>query len=816
MLELFSIIKGCMKIFTILLIILVICSCQSYPQQYFVRGKVAEKSDTSTVAYANIRVINLSIGTTANKEGEFEIKLNPGKYKLVASCIGFNSDTISIELNKNLHGADFYLAQTNINLPAITVLPGENPALRIIRNAIAKKKERANKLLSYEFEAYTKGIIRTQKDINVKGNGASVGLGIDSSELKISGIIENESKGYFKKPDLFKDEIIARKESSNLPPSVNTLTGGRAVRDFYEEKINVFGRDLPGPLEDNALNYYEYYIRNMMAIDKKLVYQIFISPLDANDPGFTGNIYITDQTFDLIKVDLQVNRAANPGGILDTVNVFQLYSMFKDSIYMPVNYRFFATASILKLAKFNIELNTILYDYNINSITSDSIFSKAVITVMPHADGKDSVYWGNATTIPNTSEEQTAYKRIDSLKNVPRTFWDKFSPLSSKISLLDNFSISAPLSMYHFNRVEGNALDFGLFLNDAFDQRFNSSLQFSYGFADRKYKEIYDASYFLGDYRTYKISFNAYSKISEIFGSSNDYNDLTSTVLALFSKYEFRDYYYTKGFGFNASGEVFPVLSLNAGFINHTDRSAVKNSDFSFFAKDKQFTDNPAIYDAKVNTLTAGFNIDFRNYIEDGLFRRRISEGKSYATFEGNILYSDKPLLNSDVDFTIYKMNINGIINTFNSDQLFFRIFGMYTNGTLPYQMLYSLPGNISSTGQDYSFRTLNLNEIVGSRVVTINIEHTFGDQLFKLLKIPSVKDWELQLTGFVNIAYSAVNNNSKIISPYLLQEIRHPFYEIGFGIGQVLFPIELDFAWRLNYRGDNNFRIGINTFIIQ
>ena len=182
--------------------------------------------------------------------------------------------------------------------------------------------------------------------------------------------------------------------------------------------------------------------------------------------------------------------------------------------------------------------------------------------------------------------------------------------------------------MYHFNRVEGNALDFGLFLNDAVDQRLNSTFLSSYGFSDKKYKAIFDASYLLGDYRTYKISANAYNTITEQFGSSDDYNDFISTVLALFSKYDFRNYYYTKGFGLAASGEVFPVLSLNAGLLNHTDNSAIKNSDFSFFERNKQFTDNPAIYDTKINALTAGFNFDFRDYIEDGFTRRRISKIK--------------------------------------------------------------------------------------------------------------------------------------------------------------------------------------------
>jgi hypothetical protein len=54
----------------------------------------------------------------------------------------------------------------------------------------------------------------------------------------------------------------------------------------------------------------------------------------------------------------------------------------------------------------------------------------------------------------------------------------------------------------------------------------------------------------------------------------------------LFLKESPNDYYYSKGFSFRLSGEVFPVLSLSAGYLNRTDNNASSNSDFSFFYKD--------------------------------------------------------------------------------------------------------------------------------------------------------------------------------------------------------------------------------------
>ncbi len=798
----------------IIIVLVFLCTISTYPQQFFIHGKVEDKSTGEPLSYGNIRVMNSTLGTAANKEGKYELKLDKGTYKLIASFIGYISDTLTVVLNSPENNINFLLSQTNITLPEIMVRPGDNPALRIIRKAIETKKRRDKILHSYEFEAYTKGIIKTQKDFSSRDNSVDLNIGKDTSALKITGILENESKGYYKKPDNYKEVIIARKQSANFPPTINTLTGGRILQNFYDNKINFLGKDLPGPLSNNSLNYYYFYLTGTSAIDNKTVYKIFMSPDDPDDPGFVGDLFITDSTYDLIKVELGLNRAANTGGLFDSVDIFQQFSEFNDSVYMPIDYRLFVKLNFLNLAKIGFELNTILYDYQINPNINDKFFNKAILTVLPGADNKDSTYWKNVVIIPNTKEEQTAYTRIDSLESIPRTFWNDFSPLSTRMNLSKHFSVSAPLGMYHFNRVEGNALDFGMFLKQAVNRRFNSLLQFSYGFADKRVKTNFDASYLLGDYRTYKLSFNAFNELNVLFGNSDNYNELTSTILALVAKNDFRDYYYSGGFNFRASGEVFPVLSLYTGYSTETDKNAFKNTEFSIFSKNRSFPKNLPVFETKVNSIKAGFNFDFRDYIEDGFFRRRTSLGKSFITFGGSIIISDKNYLNSDVNFTTYEFRSRGVINTFNSAKLNFRIFGMYTKGELPYQLLYSLPGNIDLTAQNYTFRTLNMNEILGDRVVTLNLEHDFGDQLFRLLKIPILKDMELQLNTFLNIAYSDAGNQTKAISPYSLKSFKHPFFEIGFGIGQILFPLQLDFSWKLNYRDGNNFRFGINSFI--
>jgi outer membrane protein assembly factor BamA len=88
-------------------------------------------------------------------------------------------------------------------------------------------------------------------------------------------------------------------------------------------------------------------------------------------------------------------------------------------------------------------------------------------------------------------------------------------------------------------------------------------------------------------------------------------------------------------------------------------------------------------------------------------------------------------------------------------------------------------------------------------------------DELFRALGIPYLRSSELQLKAFFNAALVLNNSESPSLPESQKQEFKHPFYEVGFGIGHVLIPLQIEFAWKLNYRGENNFRIGINSVVI-
>ncbi len=778
-------------------------------QKINIHGKVLDYETKAPLPFANIRVNGKNIGTAANKEGEYRLNISPGDYTLIISYIGYISDTVNVELNKKKE-INFTLKSGSVKIAEVTVSADNDFVASIIKQAIETKKRNRQKLKSYKFSAYTKGIIKTTRDFS---NPEISGNKEDNNKLKINGIIENESRGFYKAPDMYKEIIVARKQTANAPPFINAMTAGTVIQSFYEEKLDFMGRFLPSPIFNRALKYYNYTLEKEFNSAKKKIYQIAFKTKNPSTIGFYGKIFIEDSTFALLKVDAFLNDAANPGGIFNFVNIFQQFSIFENNIILPVDYHLSAEGNYLGLAKFGFELHSVMYNYKINKPIDERIFDNAILTVLPNADSKDKSYWQTVKAIPSTMEEVKAYKTITKYIKTKKVSLTSLL-LLPRLKLNDSFSITGPLAIYNFNKVEGSNLALGLYYNDIKQKRLNGGIKLSYGFADNKLKKEISAEYLLGNYRTTKISIKAFDKLTALFRSSDNYNQFTSTFLSLFTKYDFRNYYYTKGIDAEISADISPFINLGFGFKSLIDKTAKNNSDFSFFYKKKKYSTNTPIYNTKTNAVKTSITLDFRKYIEDGFFQQRITP-QNFIMFEGEATFSNKSFLKSDTDFQLYKLLTYGRFITFKSASLIFAVTNVFSKGSVPLQMMYALSGNINAAGKNNSFRTLGVGEIFGDKITTIFLTHNFNDELFRMFGIPYLKRSHIQLQTYLNIAWSNISEESKNILPISYTTFKKPFYELGFSIGHILFPFTLEFTWKLNYRGHNNFVIGINTFVL-
>jgi hypothetical protein len=689
---------------------------------------------------------------------------------------------------------------------------------------------------NYEFISRNRYITRENNGVGIGSGSVKVDDGIfkesinlisniwKNKPMRINGFIEYSSKEYFYSPFTYSEVIESQKSHSSLPFSVNALLGARRVQNLCSEELRYYDRPIPGPLSSKALNYYKYSIEDTLLLDNQRIYKMYFEPIDRNDPGLTGHLYISGNSNSIVKIEASLNQGANVGNLFESINIIQQFIPYADGIFFPVDYRISAKSNYIGIVKIEYELSSLLSNYKINSNTNENINVKSVQSVLPESGRIDSTYWANQETVPLTQEEAIAYEKIDSSRTLPKGYIYSVSRIiAPQYQLSNHFSISGPLSIYQFNHVEGHTLSFSGSGNNIFDNTTDARITLSNGFSDKRFKESVSTTYYPDDDRSVKLSLNAYNKLATLFSSSNMYGSFTSTLYSLLSNRDIRNFYYTNGFDFKIDDEVASFMRINASYSNHTDNSAKTNTTFSllgnrhrtYISSNSAFPDsvNAPIYNARLNTLGFGVNFDFRDDVEENYLKRKVSNGHTFVSFGAGILISSPKYLVSDLGFISYNGNILAEINTINTSSLSLDINGVYSNGPVPIQMQYALPGNISGTSRNLTFRTVGVGNVFGDQALTLNLEYNFRKEIYRLLPISFLKN--LSLNTFFNAAWKNVSDKSAAIMPIPFSVLTKPLLETGFSFGYSSLPVSLELAWRLTHIDRNSFSIGLNTSIL-
>jgi hypothetical protein len=85
---------------TILLLYLIgLSSSYALGQSYKVHGKITN-SKLEPLAFASVQVKEWKHGVVTKEDGTYELQLDPGKYDLVVSMVGYKSQVITIIIQK--------------------------------------------------------------------------------------------------------------------------------------------------------------------------------------------------------------------------------------------------------------------------------------------------------------------------------------------------------------------------------------------------------------------------------------------------------------------------------------------------------------------------------------------------------------------------------------------------------------------------------------------------------------------------------------------------------------------------------------------
>jgi len=697
-----------------ILFLLIFISNLSFSQ---VSGTVTDKNG-ETLPYVNIYTEDGLFGTTTNEDGKFQINIDKtGTYEIVFQFLGYETLRNTVAIKELPYILDATLQETTTNLEEVTINSKENPANKIIKQAIENRNKNLARLEQYTANYYSRGLWRI-KNAPEKILGQEVGDlggGLDSTRSGIVYLSETISNIAFKAPDDFKETILASKVSGD--DNGFSLNSARESEfSFYKNTIDLNAK-IVSPIADYAFNYYTYKLEGIFYADTgQLINKIMVQPKRPNDRVFSGYIYIVDNSWQIFGVELNTTGEAIQFSPIERLTFTQNFKYSEENkfwikISQTVDFSF-AMFGISGDGRFT----AVYSNYNFTPQFVKSSFSREVMSFAEKANKKDSLFWKSVRPVPLTDEELTDYVRKDSIQilKTSKKYLDSVDTAQNSFNISNlafgysyansykkqRFSISSPLFGTHFNTVQG--WNTNVTISYRKEQQENSGKfwrlksQLNYGFSEDKLRYTAEFQQKFNNFSKPVLSISGGIESAEI----NDTNPISTRMNDITSLFFERNYLklYQRKFGKIAwQQEVFNGLEIQTD-LSFQDRSALLNTTDQYWVNnnDVQYTSN--------NPLQPD-NFDSKPFLDHHIFKFNLA-GKinfdqnymSYPDGKFNISSNKYPTL-----YLGYEKGFAADISNYNYDQFKFWILQDLEIGNKG-SFGYSIKGGTFINAEDIAF----------------------------------------------------------------------------------------------------------------
>ena len=585
----------------------------SFPGFAQVTGMVTDKNG-QPLPYVNIYTEKGTSGTTTNAEGVYELKLNStGNYTLIFQFLGYKTIKKEVVIEAFPFQQNVTLIAESTSLNEITVDANENPANRIIRQAINNRQLNSDKLDSFTANFYSRGLWRIENaPEKILGQEiGDLGGGLDSTRSGIVYLSETISEIAFQKPDDFKEKILASKVSGN-DNGFSLNSAQEAYFSFYENTLEI-NSEMVSPIADYAFNYYNYQLEGIFYDDQgNLINKLKVIPKRDNDRVFSGFIYIVEDIWQIYGVELSTTGKALQIPPVEEIVFTQNYKYSEENkLYIQISQ---AVDFSFKMFGFggNGRFTAVYSNYNFQPDFDNKSFGREILSFGEAANKKDSLYWQEIRPVPLTSEEIQDYVKKDSIQIVreSRPYQDSIDHVRNKFGLTDvlfgytyqnswkdrYFSIGAPITGVAFNTVQGwnTNLDVNYTQRTGEDDenywRLHSNL--SYGLSEERFRISGGFSKKLNNFNRPILEIEGGIKTAQI-NNLLPISPLLNSVTTIFLE---RNYLKLYELGFAKIGygqEIFPGIRLNSQLSWENRKALINHTNHVFIDRDeKMYTSN--------------------------------------------------------------------------------------------------------------------------------------------------------------------------------------------------------------------------------
>lgn len=418
--------------------LLLCCLASQAFAQVRIHGVVTDADTGQPLSAATIQIPDTYRGTVANSEGAFELTVPDLPVTLVVRFIGYDSRMAVVGSPQDLP-LRIALRPVEYQLREV-VVTGEDPAVDIMRQVIARKQVWRQELTSYQAEAYTRQRLEN-----------------DTSIISIS---ESLSDAYWDRFMGTREVIRYKNQTSNIDPSSN-FAAATFIPNLYDDNIRISGFDLVGPTHPDALSYYHVKLEGFRMMDGRTVFDISIRPKNRLQPTFVGMLSILDEEFAMIHADVVPSESVMfPPPIQEFgLHYIQQFRNFGNAFWLPVDVRIEGTIKIgfpgLSFPPFRFWQLSRLDNYQVNAGVPEFLFQntrRLIVDSAAVALGKPGDRLGMA--IPLDQRELKAYETVDSTMTLEKAFRPT-GPLARFVTVSDGDESEAEGRNGPFSRLNG-------------------------------------------------------------------------------------------------------------------------------------------------------------------------------------------------------------------------------------------------------------------------------------------------------------------------------------------------------------------------
>lgn len=451
-----------------------------------IKGIIIDQETQQAIPFANI-VFGDRQGTISDINGQFIITAIPRPHEVKVSCLGYQTKTI--QLSNSSDKLTIELKAIQFKIDEISVTPGENPAVTIMRQVIDKADQHnPSNYGPFTCILYHKMTLGYQAPDQSKGDTDPVlmnlmGLNNDSYLMLFESV--TEKKHLTKGKD--KERLISGRVSGMKNKFLSSLPALLQPFGFYDKYISLLGADYLNPASKPGLNAYSFALRDTLITDQgdSIFYVSYKPKPSKNFRGIKGSFHIHGASR-----AIQTVSAQTAGGSKDlSLFIRQNYQPNEDGLWFPSQLE-----SSLNFA---------------NSTSTDppmiGIGKSYVTAINTHVqlDEKEfnNVQFEDATMLRNAPEIGTyRYEPLTARDSLTYHLLDSISrkmPLDAivdlQFSLISGYIPAGKLQLdiqklINYNAYEGFKLGLGLYTSPKISRNFMTGGYLIYGFNDKHHK----------------------------------------------------------------------------------------------------------------------------------------------------------------------------------------------------------------------------------------------------------------------------------------------------------------------------------------